>query len=260
MNSWRKQQPTAQAKAAAHNFYGADELKDDLEPFVNVPGIKRRATPIELDPEVEQWSHCEPPPAGTFGPKAPTENALAPAALDEAYEQVRNRPSRTRNDDAADDEDDTPNPRMRAQFTELGAIEKFVHGGKAIVTVVSKRTKQRFTYKFTRPKQSTRPGQPPTFVSVLSGPDNTTAYSYVGTMFPSKSDPLEIVHTAKSRISKDAPSAKAAQWFVRALAAGSDVLEQCEVWHEGRCGRCGRTLTVPESIESGFGPECITKI
>jgi hypothetical protein len=28
------------------------------------------------------------------------------------------------------------------------------------------------------------------------------------------------------------------------------------VWHEGRCGRCGRKLTVPESIESGFGPEC----
>src|SRR5262249_13335004 len=26
--------------------------------------------------------------------------------------------------------------------------------------------------------------------------------------------------------------------------------------HEGRCGRCGRRLTVPESIESGYGPEC----
>jgi hypothetical protein len=30
-----------------------------------------------------------------------------------------------------------------------------------------------------------------------------------------------------------------------------------EFRHEGRCGRCGRTLTVPESIDSGFGPECI---
>jgi len=29
------------------------------------------------------------------------------------------------------------------------------------------------------------------------------------------------------------------------------------VFHEGACGRCGRTLTVPESIASGFGPECI---
>jgi hypothetical protein len=29
-----------------------------------------------------------------------------------------------------------------------------------------------------------------------------------------------------------------------------------EVWHEGRCGACGRRLTVPESIERGLGPEC----
>ncbi len=26
--------------------------------------------------------------------------------------------------------------------------------------------------------------------------------------------------------------------------------------HEGRCGRCGRTLTVPESVTEGIGPEC----
>ena len=30
-----------------------------------------------------------------------------------------------------------------------------------------------------------------------------------------------------------------------------------ELWHEGRCGRCGRKLTDPASIEAGFGPECI---
>jgi hypothetical protein len=29
-----------------------------------------------------------------------------------------------------------------------------------------------------------------------------------------------------------------------------------ELWHEGRCGKCGRALTVPESIESGLGPVC----
>lgn len=33
-----------------------------------------------------------------------------------------------------------------------------------------------------------------------------------------------------------------------------------EIWHEGKCGRCGRQLTVPESIESGFGPECVKMI
>jgi hypothetical protein len=26
--------------------------------------------------------------------------------------------------------------------------------------------------------------------------------------------------------------------------------------HAGKCGRCGRKLTVPQSIETGIGPEC----
>jgi hypothetical protein len=33
-----------------------------------------------------------------------------------------------------------------------------------------------------------------------------------------------------------------------------------EIWHEGRCGRCSRKLTVPESLKSGFGPECAGKV
>ena len=32
--------------------------------------------------------------------------------------------------------------------------------------------------------------------------------------------------------------------------------ETVQVWHEGRCGKCGRKLTVPESLTSGLGPEC----
>jgi hypothetical protein len=48
-------------------------------------------------------------------------------------------------------------------------------------------------------------------------------------------------------------------WFWDRLRNGN-LPEQVEVHHEGRCGRCGRALTVPESIESGFGPECINHV
>lgn len=249
MNNWRNRQPSNAAKAAAHNFYrnsGSDGITDDLEPFANAPGVKSRVTDSEIaayQAEVAKWRNVPPPPRDTFGPKAP---ALAPAP---------DAPNATN----SDDESDEPNTRMRAQFTDLDAVGKFLQGGKAIVTVVSKQTKQRFTFKFVRPAKSNRPGQPPTFVSVLTGPDNNAAYSYMGSIFPDR-DALEIVHTGKSQIAKTAPSAKAAQWFVRAVAAGGPVLEQCEVWHEGRCGRCGRRLTVPESIASGFGPECINRV
>jgi hypothetical protein len=33
-----------------------------------------------------------------------------------------------------------------------------------------------------------------------------------------------------------------------------------EVWHEGRCAKCGLKLTVPQSIMTGFGPTCAKKL
>ena len=33
-----------------------------------------------------------------------------------------------------------------------------------------------------------------------------------------------------------------------------------EIWHEGKCGKCGRPLTVPSSIENGLGPSCLKKL
>ena len=35
-----------------------------------------------------------------------------------------------------------------------------------------------------------------------------------------------------------------------------DVPDNLRVYHEGKCCRCGRTLTTPESIKKGIGPEC----
>jgi len=46
-------------------------------------------------------------------------------------------------------------------------------------------------------------------------------------------------HGRKTRIGADATSARAIEWFVRQLRRGA-VLDDVEVWHEGRRGRCGR--------------------
>jgi hypothetical protein len=37
-------------------------------------------------------------------------------------------------------------------------------------------------------------------------------------------------------------------------------LNKLEIMHEGKCCRCGRTLTNPESIQHGIGPECSGKL
>lgn len=120
----------------------------------------------------------------------------------------------------------------------------FILAGNAIFTLRNTTTGNRFTYRIQVCDDK------PTlfFVSVLTGPDNTSAYSYLGLIREAC-----YTHGRKSRLAVDAQAAVVFQWFWQHL----DRLPACvQVHHEGRCGRCGRLLTVPESIESGFGPEC----
>lgn len=138
----------------------------------------------------------------------------------------------------------------RAQITDPEKIRRFATAGRARLTLVSERTGQRFTYQVKAKKDE---GGNPTdffFVSVLTGPQNTSDYTYLGCVTNGR-----FVNDRRLRIGLEAPSRRAFQWFWRRLQ-GSQDLSECEVWHEGRCGRCSRVLTVPESIESGLGPIC----
>lgn len=137
---------------------------------------------------------------------------------------------------------------------------EFMMAGNAYFTIQNARTGNRFTYRVTAPMKNNRRDFDATvrFVSVLTGSDNNSDYSYVGCIFTDGNAPT-FRTTKKSRISPDAPSVKAFDWTFRRLVESA--LPECiEVHHEGRCGRCGRRLTVPESIESGYGPECIHKV
>lgn len=120
--------------------------------------------------------------------------------------------------------------------------------GHAIFTVSNVKTGNRFTYKVT--ECDDKPGL--YFVNVLTGADNTSDYAYLGTVRSG-----QYAHGRKSRITEDALSAKAFTYVWNHL----DGLPPCvEVHHAGRCLRCGRMLTVPESIEMAYGPECAKKV
>ena len=124
--------------------------------------------------------------------------------------------------------------------------EKFILAGKAIFTVTSKKSGVRFTFKVRQVNENQ-----PHFVSLLSGPDNTSSYTFLGTIFNKQN----YFHGRKSRIGSDAPSALAFNW-VWNHRNDKDFADKVEVHHEGKCCRCGRALTVPRSIELGIGPEC----
>lgn len=133
-----------------------------------------------------------------------------------------------------------------AQFLDGALARNFLLGGRACLTLVSAKTSKRFTYRIVQKHKDF-----PHFVSVLTGPENTRDYSFLGTIFRKE----EYAHGRKSRISSSAPCAQALTWALRYLLQGV-LPPQCEVWHDGRCGRCGRMLTVPESVSLGVGPEC----
>jgi hypothetical protein len=138
------------------------------------------------------------------------------------------------------------------QLSNVEAVHKFVLAGLARFTLVSKRTGERFTFCVVKGPRVLMDDQP-YFVKVLTGPDR---YVFLGTLFEAPYDRgTTYRHGTKSKISETASSAKAFKWFWRHLVSGKS-LERCEFWHEGKCGKCGRALTVPESIASGLGPVC----
>lgn len=129
-------------------------------------------------------------------------------------------------------------------------LATFILAGNATFTVQSEKTDARFTFKVRQPKPDA-----PHFVSLLNGPDNENDFAFLGTLFANG----VYRHGVKSHVSPAAPSAIAARWVVERITQGKPLVN-CQIWHEGKCGRCGRKLTVPESIETGLGPECAKRV
>ena len=144
------------------------------------------------------------------------------------------------------------------------ALRSYVLAGNADVTLENENTGGRYTFRVCAPKKTTEAGgrvvdhtADVRFVKVLTGPDNSNDFTFIGTVFV-KDDAYQ--PGRKSQLAADAPSSIAWRWFWGRLTSGKSLPEALHVYHAGRCGRCGRKLTVPESVRSGFGPECLHKV
>ncbi len=149
-------------------------------------------------------------------------------------------------DDAAD--------KASAILATPDAILDYLLAGRAILTIVNRATGGRFTFKINRAEPK-RPDDPPTwFVAALTGKDNEGDYQYLGFIRAGRYLPNLL------KVKADAPTQKAATWLLPRMLAKHPLPETVDVLHSGRCGRYGRTLTTPDSIERGLGPECASKV
>lgn len=139
-----------------------------------------------------------------------------------------------------------------AQLTDLKLVNLFLFAGNATVTFRSVKTGTRYTYKISAMKDrvtgEVTPGK--YFVSLLTGADNENDFTYLGMIADKR-----FFTTRASKMNMNSAPVKAFNWAVQQLVEGY-MPQDMEVWHEARCGRCGRKLTVPESVATGFGPDC----
>lgn len=128
---------------------------------------------------------------------------------------------------------------------------KFFSAGRAVFTVDNgKGTHYTYQIGHSKPEQ-------PLFVGLLTGPNNESDYTYLGIYNPENH---QVRLTAKSKYTEETQPVKVIRWAIKQIAEGKELPEGYSVKHEGKCCRCGRTLTDPISIDRGVGPECWEKM
>ncbi len=139
-------------------------------------------------------------------------------------------------------------------LTNLDDIRAYTLGGRATVTLVSAKTGTSFTYKVERKEGADEFF----FVSLLTGPENTSDYTPCGTVkFGGDLWNYRTNQSALDWVRLDSPSQVGFAWFIRQLnSKGTEISDQVEVWISSHCSVCHRKLTAKPSIAAGMGPKC----
>jgi len=122
-------------------------------------------------------------------------------------------------------------------------IQRFITAGNATFTLKSAKTGTHYTYRVRVVDNGMM------FVSTLI--DNGE-YIYLGYLRNGR------LWAGKKGRSTDVRF-KGFDWFWAALCREGEPPSAVEFIPSGRCGRCGRELTTPESVAAGLGPECIKR-
>lgn len=147
---------------------------------------------------------------------------------------------------------------MEQYKVELEKSLELILAGNCTITFKNELNQKRFTYKIKKFKRN----ENLFFVHVLSGCNNEKDYSYLGRIIVKNLEQKQIEFDSSkgSKISTDALSFKGFKYLIEATTIHHKMNENMCIYHEGKCARCGRKLTDPDSIIRGIGPECWTKI
>ena len=131
---------------------------------------------------------------------------------------------------------------MEVKIKAKEDVVAFMFAGNASFTIKSHKTGAHFSYKIKKSKNDQ------TLFFVYGGKSNDIIGRIRRT--PTKTDSDFVFFPNKAPYTPE-KYILPFHWFVNHFGD-----KQVEFFHIGRCGKCGRQLTDPESIKRGIGPEC----
>lgn len=136
---------------------------------------------------------------------------------------------------------------MSHKFESAAAVMLYALAGRAVLTMKSVPTGRHLTFKIEVTDNNARRW----YVSIK----DQDRFRYLG-MLVDMGNSFQLLLTQKSAFYRPSVPVQAFDWFAQHVLSRNTIPPELEVMHEGKCGRCGRTLTDPQSIELGIGPEC----
>ena len=131
----------------------------------------------------------------------------------------------------------------------------FFFAGKAVLTFQNPKTGNHMTVKVKqlRDKADRKKKLPIFYVYVSLLNDNVTGYRFAATVFQET-----LTFKLGKDVSSDSQLGKVMLFLLHSLKTPQFLNEnRISLHHEGHCLRCGLPLTHPESIDTGFGPDCL---
>jgi hypothetical protein len=144
--------------------------------------------------------------------------------------------------------------RINRSNVAIGALPTLFFAGRAVLTFENIEAGTHLTIKVSqaRDKRDRKVLLPMFHVGVKLLGDRVQSYAYAGTVFTDSGN-----WSLSRKVNPDEQLARVFRWL-KAVTTDPNLLRgKINLYHEGRCCKCGQPLTHPESIRTAIGPHCL---
>jgi len=128
-------------------------------------------------------------------------------------------------------------------------FRNFIFAGRSVFTLENNETGNYLTFKVKQIKKNYKPVPGKFAIECKTLGDNDHGYKFLGFLDTNE-------RKFKRRYwDQNFIGFKTWVWLLKNINRLED-FSKLSIYHEGRCCKCGMPLTVPESIDTGIGPEC----